>query len=285
MTNNRLRLAALYLFLFGTIACGRASEQNIAETKAISISPEARSMASSEMGAEMSEETIPQAKTKRINTQKLIKTGSLKFETKDVRASSKRIHNAVTQANGYISSETSHKNDYRSSVTLTARIPSEKFDPFISQVTSGVESFDRNEIRVKDVTEEFLDLSARLKTKKALEQRYIALLDKAKTIKNILEIEREIEKLRSDIESTEGRLRYLNDRVGFSTITFEFYKRHELVAGAEPGWWSKFGESFVDGWENMLSFFLVLTQLWPFFLLALGVIFGIKKWRGKKAKA
>ena len=70
----------------------------------------------------------------------------------------------------------------------------------------------------QDVTEEYIDITARLKTKKELEARYLELLKKANKVEEIVSIEKEIGNLRSDIESIEGRLRYINNAVAYSTL-------------------------------------------------------------------
>src|SRR5690606_38732329 len=99
--------------------------------------------------------------------------------------------------------------------------------------------------------------------------------DKAKTVKEILEIERELGNLRADIESFEGRLKYLKDQVSFSTLGISFY---ELVAVEKD---NKFGQKFIDGfasgWENLIWFFLGLTNIWPFILLIVVLIWFIRK--------
>ena len=74
------------------------------------------------------------------------------------------------------------------------------------------------------MTEEFVDLKARLKAKKELEDRYLQLLEQAKNVKEMLEIERELSNIREEIEAKEGRLQYLQNKVTLSTIYINFYK-------------------------------------------------------------
>jgi len=100
------------------------------------------------------------------------------------------------------------------------------------------------------VTEEFIDIQARIKTKKELENRYKELLAKANTVEELLSIEKELGTLRTEIESIEGRLKYLQDRVSLSSLTIEYYELTTSSFRFIP----KLGKSFVTGWNWFLSF-------------------------------
>jgi hypothetical protein len=231
---------------------------------------------------EMAKEEIvaptTEQKTNETVDRKLIKEGRVEFETDNVNTTRKTIFEAVNKYKGYVSSDQEFKSTGRKSNTVIIRVPADKFDNLLSDATIGVEKFDSKEINVKDVTEEFLDIQARLKTKKELELRYIDLLKQAKNVIEILEIEKQIGQLRSDIESIEGRLKYLQDRVSFSTLTMTFY---ETIPN-ETEFGQKFKNGFRNGWDNLIWFFVVLTNIWPFILIGLGLIFGIRFYRKRK---
>jgi len=212
----------------------------------------------------------PTPATKSSIERKLIKKGTIEFEVSHLTNTRKRIFQAVKKYNAYVSSDQEFKSTSRNSHTIIIRVPSEKFDLLLKDATHGIEKFDRKEIIVTDVTEEFLDIQARLKTKKELEQRFIAILQKAKNVTEILEIEKEIGKLRSDIESIEGRLRYLQDKISFSTLTLDFYK--PIPNNIQFG--KQFKDAFINGWNNFIWFLVSLTHIWVFILMGLGLIVG-----------
>ncbi|WP_372751755.1 DUF4349 domain-containing protein [Labilibaculum sp.] len=230
-------------------------------------------MAEEEVVASTSEQ-----KTSETVERKLIKEGRVEFETDNLNSTRKTIFDAVNKYKGYVSSDQEFKSSGRKSNTIIIRAPADNFDNLLSDATQGVEKFERKEINVKDVTEEFLDIQARLKTKKELEQRFIDLLGEAKNVTEILEIEKQIGQLRSEIESIEGRLQYLQNRVSFSTLTMTFYER--IPNETEFG--QKFKNGFRNGWDNLVWFFVVLTNIWPFILIGLGFIVGIRIYRRKK---
>ncbi|GAA4793336.1 hypothetical protein GCM10023231_22000 [Olivibacter ginsenosidimutans] len=110
---------------------------------------------------------------------KLIKEGTLTFETADLTQTKKQIMQAIKKHQGYIASENESNTSGSLNHTVIVRVPAKQFDIFIDDATKGIDRFDTKDIQVKDVTEEFVDIQARLKTKKELEQRYLDLLKKS----------------------------------------------------------------------------------------------------------
>lgn len=225
-----------------------------------------------------SEELTTQTNAETTLERKLIKEGIVEFETKNFNETRETILNAVKKYEGYVSSDQEYKYPIKRSNTIKIRVPSKNFDSFLNDATKGVERFDDKVIEVKDVTEEFLDVEARLKTKKELEQRYLDLLKKANNVKEILEIEKQIGDLRAEIESIEGRLRYLKDRVSFSTISITYYE----LSPEEKGYGSKFSKGFANGWDNLVLFFVALINIWPFLLISIILYIGIRFFRKRK---
>lgn len=194
---------------------------------------------------------------------KFIKNGRLRFETDDLIKTKSFLTDLIKESNGYISADNQSQSGSRNYNFLTVRIPTKNFDSFMNKLSGEVEKFEMKDITVEDVTERFYDLQTRLKTKKELEKKYLQILQRAKTVKEILEVEREINKLREEIESTEGRFKYLSNQVSFSTLTIQFYKQ----VGSEPNFGSKIIDSLEDGIKYISSFFLGILSIWPFILI------------------
>jgi len=209
-------------------------------------------------------------KAAKSSPRKLIKEGQVSFQTTDMDAARANIVKATSQFQGYISSEQLNSSTHRVSNTMVVRIPTTHFEAFLKAATVGIASFDYKSISAKDVTEEFLDTQARLKAKKALENRFLDLLSQANSIEEILRVEREAGKLRSEIEVIEGRLRFLENKISLSTLTLTFYQK------ASTSTWLEFKQSFLNGWDNVISFFIALTNLWPFILLSIAIFFGVR---------
>ncbi|ALJ05608.1 hypothetical protein APS56_10935 [Pseudalgibacter alginicilyticus] len=215
--------------------------------------------------------------------QKLIKESYLRFETKDLNKTYLLIQKAINKNNGYIQDDNSNKSYNTITRRLIVRIPTKNFQNIIEAVSKDVAYFDTKRITSKDVTEEFIDIEARLKAKKTLEVRYLELLSKAKNVKDILEIERELSKIREDIEAKQGRLKYLENKVSLSTIEIEFYK-HSVERAATTSYGSKMWKAITSGFDGLSVFFLGLLHIWPFIIILILLFFLIRKWIKKSKK-
>jgi plasmid stabilization system protein ParE len=208
--------------------------------------------------------------------QKIIKTAHLAFETKDVLETHKLVLALATQYKGLIQNDNSGKSYNRIFRTLIIRVPTENFQSFIDGVSEGVSYFDQKEISRQDVSEEFVDLEARLKAKRELEKRYLELLKQAKNVKEMLEIERELSNIREEIEAKQGRLQFLQNRVSMSTVNLDFY-----TLTSETGITQSYGQKMINslkgGWDGISVFFLGLLYLWPLFVIAIIAVFLLRK--------
>jgi uncharacterized coiled-coil protein SlyX len=107
----------------------------------------------------------------------------------------------------------------------TVRVPVPQFDTFL-EAASKLGVADHREVQAEDVTEEYVDLSARLKNKQQLETRLLELVAKrSDEIKDVIAIEAELARVREEIERMQGRLRYLANRVAMTTVEITAYQR------------------------------------------------------------
>lgn len=202
---------------------------------------------------------------------KLIRNGNIEFLTNDVKKTKTEIERIAKEQKGYISAENENNYGNRFQVNQTLRIPADKFDEVMKQLEGLAEKVENKNVNTEDVTEEFIDVEARLKTKKELEARYLDLLKQAKTIADIVSIESQIANVRAEIESMEGRLKYLTNQVSFSTLSVSYYQ--ESAVGY--GFGSKFLNALKSGWFNLVDFVFWLLRLWPF---VLGIIALVVWW-------
>lgn len=208
--------------------------------------------------------------------QKIIKTAYLRFESDDLDATHKTIVELTNSLKGIVAMDNSGKNSGELFRNINVRIPTENFQAFIDAVSKGVAYFDRKDISRRDVTEEFVDLEARLKAKHELEKRYLELLKQAKNVKEMLEIERELSTIREEIEAKQGRLNYLKDQVSMSTVSIQFYK-YTSQTGVTVSYGQKMKNALAGGWDGISVFFLGLLYLWPLFLVLAIVIWFIRR--------
>ena len=288
MKKNILIAAMMALILF---SC--AGERKYEDAAVLSVVGNARFEAYDEITEGLEEEEysankedVKQDNTKTVLTynRKLIKEGSITFETSDAKATKIIIDKATSQFKGYLSEDNEYDYGYRIQHNVTIRIPSENFDKLLTTISNSVEEMDDQNITVKDVTEEYVDVEARLKSKKKVEDRYISLLSKAHSVGDILQVEHELARIREDIERVEGRLRYLKNQVSLSTLRITYYQTIETEESF--GFGKKVGNGFENGFKGLMWFFVGLVNIWPFILFVIvgvwALVRTIKKARRKR---
>jgi hypothetical protein len=203
-----------------------------------------------------------------VSERKVIKRGEIRFQTRSIQETTSFITKNVNELKGYISSDNIYNSDDRITQRIEIRIPADSFDDLLLRISESAKKIDFKNVQVQDVTEEYIDVETRIKTKKELESRYRALLAKASTVEEILSIEKELGTLRSDIESIEGRLKYLKDQVSLSTLSVEYYE----LTRSTLNFSSKLGHAVVSGWKLLLGFIVGLVNLWPFIIIIVLII-------------
>jgi hypothetical protein len=215
---------------------------------------------------------------------KIIKNADLRFETDDLDKTYNQVELAIKKYKVTIQNDSEGKNYNSIFKNLILRVPSQNFDAFIKDISKGVSYFDTKEISSDDVTEEFIDVASRIKTKKALEDRYLELLKKATKVSEMMEVEKQLSDIREEIEAKEGRLKYLKNRVAMSTVTLNFYKTIAQESGATVSYGTKIGNAIKSGFNGISSFFIWLLEVWPFIIILVALIYVLRKRFKKKIK-
>lgn len=273
--------ALLILLLFFSSACGMEGAENADYAAPVEEYEKAYTEAAYE---ELDESTAQHALTEDgvanapgayggrqatpIKTpEKIIKDAFIGFEVESYNTSMANIRRYVAMHEGYFSKEDQEAGGYRTSNTLVIRIPNNNFDALVSDLIKEAKTMDYNRVNARDVTAEYIDVSARIKAKQEVEARYYEILKKAKNVEEVLQVEDKIRVIREELEAAQGRLRYLSDQVAYSTITLNVYEEKPYTASAAPGFWDEMGNGFEAGWEGILMFFIGLAYAWPLLIL------------------
>ena len=211
-------------------------------------------------------------KTKPLNL-KIIRSANVKYKVKDVKLISKKINNLVNTQNGYISDMRFSNNLYRKDNRFTIKIPQVKFNFIMDSISKFAEFIDYENITSKDVTEEFVDLETRLKTKLEVKKRYETILRKrAKSIEDILATEEKLRIIQEEIEASQGRLKYLTNKVSLSTIEVNLYEtveyKDEPISYSQT-FLSKIKNGFSFGWDLIENIIIGAIYIWPLIIIAI----------------
>lgn len=224
------------------------------------------------------DETAAEEKEVSLSDRLLIKTADLFYEKKDLPTERNRIHELLKEFKGYTLSEDEYHYDNSKGINITVKVPSHEFDSFIAKVGSGVTNFTRKDIFTEDVTSEFVDAQARIKSKKALEDRYLILLSKANQMEDMLMIEEKLSEVRNDIEGIQGRLNYLQTMTKYSTIHLKISYPVPVNKNQKPGFGARSQSAFQRGWDALVTFFVNIISAWPAITISLIIFLILRKY-------
>lgn len=145
---------------------------------------------------------------------KIVKNGSLSFEVKNLSETEEMISAWIEDFGGYVSNTWSNRN----SINITAKVPAEKFEDAMAGSGDFGILLSRS-ISTEDVSENYYDLETRLETRRVLQVKLENYLANAKNISELLEIERQLNDVTSELESMEKQFRRLSNQIDFSTIS------------------------------------------------------------------
>ncbi|KAA1244802.1 DUF4349 domain-containing protein [Aquimarina sp. RZ0] len=210
------------------------------------------------------------------NKIKIIKNANCKIKVLDVEQATILAKKMAFQYDGYISDERFTNTNYTKENRFTLRIPQISFDKVLDSICLIGTFVDHKSITTVDVTEEYVDITSRLKIKLEVKQRYEDILrSKAKTVEDILMAESKLREIQEEIEAAQGRLNYLTNKISYSTIQVDMYET--IIPKEEPkGYTPSFLDKAVDGvsfgWKLVEYFFLALFYCWPLLILVILIL-------------
>ncbi|WP_433792184.1 DUF4349 domain-containing protein [Actinoplanes sp. CA-252034] len=221
---------------------------------------------------EQAKDTAAQAPDLRIDQRSIIYTGSITVRVKNVNDEAAKVTGIAAGAGGFIGGDERHTGDGSSTATITLRIPADKFSAVVDQI-AGIGVEENRGINTQDVTEEVVDLDARIEVQKARVESGKRLLAEAKSLDDLVMLEREVASRESDLASLEAKKRRLSDLTSLSTITVILLGPNATVTddGDDP---AGFLGGLTNGWNALVAslgvLLTVLGALLPW-IIALGL--------------
>ena len=212
----------------------------------------------------------------------VIRTGQAFIEVEKVDAAALKIRQLAAQVGGFItnSSITGGRDQIRQA-TFELKIPAPKYDPAVD-LLSTIGKVETVTSTAQDVGEEFVDVTARVTNSRRLEERLISLLaNRTGKLDEVLRVERELARVREEIERYEGRLRYLSARVALSTLTITVHEPAPIL-GNSPGE-NPIAAALRRAWKNFVGVvagsIAALGVVIPLALLGLAGWLGYRRWK------
>ena len=184
---------------------------------------------------------------------RIVSTASVQLQVDNVGGSFEEVGRIATTAGGFIASSsfTYEGEDQLASVTI--RVPSEGYQSVLASLRRLGVKVDYESSDAYDVTEDYTDLGARLRTLEATESQLLTLLARAQTISDILTVQDRLNYTRTEIEQVKGRVQLLDDLTSLATITVHL-RPAVAGGGSEPGEGVDLGAEVAEAWDNSIEF-------------------------------
>lgn len=244
-----------------------------------SITSESRTRSQSPTQNISLEENEPsQIPEQNVVERKIIRNANLTLETSSPEDAARKITAIAAAKNGFIVSSDTRQYQQKSgvqniTVNVVLRVPSAQFEASLEEIRRTAERVEQEKISGQDVTEEFIDLEARINAKKALEAQFLEIMKQAKTVEDALKVQTELASVRSEIEQMLGRRKFLENQTSFSTINITLVAP-TIFAANSTGFLGELWLAISDGVNAALSVILFFIRA-LIALTPLIIIFGI----------
>jgi chromosome segregation ATPase len=301
MKRSVVLAVAAILLIFLSCSKREAVTEESSEAPAVAPARDAAAAASPGAGAPASGQpqaapaSIPADNRAPAVARKLIRTVDLRIQVKSTEQAAAKVQALVTSLGGFVSSANGQRTGDLMQYSITLRVPRERFDEALAAVKALAVRVDREHQQVEDVTDQYIDLDARMRTLEATEAELRALLaesrQRGRKVTEIMEIYRQLVDIRSQIEQIRTQLSSFDKLAALSTLNLELVATEAArpVAGDE---WHPSDTlrssirslvSFLKGFIDLLIW--VVIVLVPFVLIVGGLIWGLVLiWRRLKRR-
>lgn len=294
---NVLKSTMLLCCLFLFTACNsnsfeddtRSSDQ-LATTEQTKMEQEESDIAIEQM--ESGQNNIPETRNIAKDERKVMYTAHMEIVVADYAETVENVTELVKKEKGYIVSSTVHRDNTNSIYGyVTIKIPQERFEPVLKNIANFSLEVKEQQVQGEDVTEEYVDLEARLKAKRDVKDKLEAFLKDATETKDLLAISEQIGNVQEEIEQIEGRLNYLKNETDYSTVTISMTERNVNVGeigSKEQNTWVRAKQLLVSTMNGILSVIsgtiVIVIGLSPIIIPVLIIVIAILIYRKRKKK-
>ena len=216
--------------------------------------------------------------------QKIIRTADIKAEVTNVSESAERVKEVAKRHDGQVQSSSVYAGSQnRYSGTVTIRVPAERFDDALADIVA-IGRVLSSSVTADDVTEEYVDLVAQRDSLSNQLAQYNRLLAKGQNVSEILDVQKEIERVQVQLDRIVGRMKYLDSRTSFSTITVSLSEPAQVEA---PGGYSVpavISDGIAGFVDTMVWLFIAILTLLPLILLGGAGYWVYQRWKKNRSE-
>ena len=219
---------------------------------------------------------------------KVIQNAEMTIEIDSPNEGQRKIAAIADKHNGFVviseskQSEAASQNVASTVVNIVVRVPVRQFEAAIAEIRGVGGRILHEKTFGQDVTEEYIDLEARIRTKRALEAQFLEIMKQARKISEALEVQTQLANVRTEIEQLEGRRRFLENQSALSTINITLHTPTQVVAAATRGFLydlkTAFGDGVSVGTDIFLGIIRFVIVMIPVTLFILAPAWFVFKW-------
>ena len=268
-----VKVVIFLILLFSLSSCGRLADYSTRPAAESIAEPKYQYKTTTQVSLQQAgqSQSIAEAANRKI-----LRNGELTLEVPAPEEAERKITSIADAAGGFVVTSESKQHETGDppkqylEVNLVIRVPEAQFQTAFDQILSLGSRVIQNKKTGEDVTEEFIDLEARIRTQKALEVQFLEIMKQATKVPDALEVQRQIAEVRTEIEKLEGRKRFLENRASLSTITVSL-QSPAAIAVNTSGFRRNVREAVTDGVDLTIAIVLFLIRfvivMIPIFLL------------------
>lgn len=266
-----------------------SSDRNTSfNTQSYNSAPTSSTEQSSKNFSGKTTDQIPQTNNTAGKQQQMVYHANIYLQVTKLQTAKIELDKIAKQTKATIvSSSDTEKLDERN-LRITYNVPQKLFQTFLDHSKKISDTIPDIQIQSDDVSEELVDLSARIKAKKAMEARLLTMMGKAATTSDLLDIENTLGTVQEQLEQLTGRQQYLQHRVAFSTITVELSSSTYQPVQTKYSFINQISQGFVNScknlWVGLQLFIIWLAKALPFLILITIVIVPVLLYFKKQQK-
>ena len=224
------------------------------------------------------------ALTNEAADRRIVRNADITMEVDSTTDAQQRVTSIAESHGGFVvTSEAKQRENVDPSkrtldIKLVVRVPANQFGAALDEITRLAGNLPEANVNGQDVTEDFIDLEARIKTQKALELQFLEIMKQARTVEDALQVQSQVADVRTNIEKLEGRKRFLENRSSLSTITVNI-RTPKIIKVNPTGFKHTVRDAVSESLEmasGMLIFFIrfviLMVPIFVFVLLPAGLV-------------
>lgn len=199
-------------------AAGAAASAAASTSAGAGAAADTKSVAERQAAAPAGGQQAPPAQGA-ATTRLVIRTATQAMIVQNVDQAAARVRQVAAERGGYVLNSQANGDENARSASITIKVPAASFNDTLAALGSLAQKVEDQQVQGQDVTDEFVDLQARLRNLRTLEARLLQFLRDAKNVEDSLRVSQELSNTQGQIEQTEGRINYLQQSAALATIT------------------------------------------------------------------